>query len=102
MVQAPSAAELDAAGELLRAIANPLRLAILLQLGEQSRCVHDLVAALNAPQPLVSQHLRVLRGAHLVTGRRQGKEVLYSLADEHVSHIANDAVRHILERKHIR
>ena len=47
---------LDAAGELLRALAAPVRIAIVLQLRESQRCVHELVDALGVPQPLVSQH----------------------------------------------
>ena len=52
---------LDTAGDLLRALAAPVRIALLLQLRESSRCVHELVDALEVPQPLVSQHLRILR-----------------------------------------
>src|ERR1700744_5407742 len=48
---------LDAAGELLRALAAPVRIAIVLQLRESHRCVHELVDALGVPQPLVSPHL---------------------------------------------
>ena len=49
-------------------------------------------------QPLVSQHLRNLRAAGLVSVRRSGREAHYEVADEHVSHIVDDAVRHALER----
>ena len=49
---------------------------------------------LDAPQPLVSQHLRVLRAAGVVTGARRGREIEYSLTDEHVAHIVADAVSH--------
>ena len=45
-------------------------------------------------QPLVSQHLRVLRGAGVVRTRRRGREIAYSLTDQHLAHIAIDAVRH--------
>ena len=48
-------------------------------------------------QSLVSQNLRVLRTMGLVTGVRRGKETVYSLADDHVSHIARDAVNHWTE-----
>jgi DNA-binding transcriptional ArsR family regulator len=85
------------AGELLRALAAPLRIAIVVELDVAPRCVHELVDALDAPQPLVSQHLRVLRSAGVVTGERRGREVVYSLADAHVAHIVNDAVTHARE-----
>ncbi|HEV2087056.1 MAG TPA: metalloregulator ArsR/SmtB family transcription factor [Cryptosporangiaceae bacterium] len=88
-----------AAGELLRALAAPMRIAIVLQLDGGPRCVHELVDALDAPQPLVSQHLRVLRAAGVVTAQRRGREVAYSLADHHVAHIVGDAVSHASEER---
>jgi DNA-binding transcriptional ArsR family regulator len=85
---------LDAAGELLRALAAPVRIAIVLQLRESQRCVHELVDALGVPQPLVSQHLKILKAAGVVAGERSGREVLYRLADHHLAHIVVDAVAH--------
>lgn len=87
----------EGAGELLRALAAPLRIAIVTELGTGPRCVHELVDALHAPQPLVSQHLRVLRGAGVVRGQRRGREIAYSLTDEHIAHIVADAVSHARE-----
>jgi DNA-binding transcriptional ArsR family regulator len=84
----------EAAGELLRALAAPVRVAIVTELATGERCVHELVDALGAAQPLVSQHLRVLRGAGLVRGSRRGREIAYTLVDEHVAHIVADAVSH--------
>jgi DNA-binding transcriptional ArsR family regulator len=95
---APPAREiLDAAGELLRALAAPVRIAIVLQLRESQRCVHELVDALGVPQPLVSQHLKILKAAGVVSGERSGREVLYRLADHHLAHIVVDAVDHASE-----
>ncbi|ALE72800.1 transcriptional regulator, ArsR family [Pseudonocardia sp. Ae168_Ps1] len=88
---------LAAAGDLLRALAAPVRIAIVLQLLEHSRCVHDLVDALGVAQPLISQHLRVLKSAGVVEGERKGREVLYSLVDDHLAHIVVDAVAHVEE-----
>jgi len=90
---------LEAAGELLRALAAPVRIAIVLQLRESQRCVHELVDALGVPQPLVSQHLKILKAASVVTGERSGREVLYRLADHHLAHIVIDAVAHAGEDK---
>lgn len=82
------------AGELLRALSAPIRLAIVSALADGERCVHELVELLGAPQPLVSQHLRVLRGAGVVRGSRRGREIGYTLVDEHIAHIVADAVSH--------
>lgn len=87
-------AALTAAGELLRALGAPHRLAIVLELAEGPRCVHELVERLGTSQSLTSQHLRVLRNTGLVVGTRRGKETAYALADEHVAHIARDALTH--------
>jgi ArsR family transcriptional regulator len=88
---------LVAAGDLLRALAAPVRIAIVLELLAGSRCVHDLVDAIGVAQPLVSQHLRILKAAGVVHGERQGREVVYSLVDDHLAHIVVDAVAHAEE-----
>jgi DNA-binding transcriptional ArsR family regulator len=88
---------LDTAGDLLRALAAPVRIAIVLQLRESSRCVHELVDALAVPQPLVSQHLRILKSAGVVAGERSGREVMYRLVDHHLAEIVLAAVTHAAE-----
>ena len=88
---------LVAAGDLLRALAAPVRIAIVLQLRESECCVHELVQALAVAQPLISQHLRVLKSAGVVHGERHGREVVYRLADEHLAHIVIDTVAHVEE-----
>jgi len=85
---------LDTAGDLLRALAAPVRIAIVLELRESSRCVHELVDVLMVPQPLVSQHLRILKAAGVVAGERTGREVRYRLVDDHLAEIVLAAVAH--------
>jgi ArsR family transcriptional regulator, zinc-responsive transcriptional repressor len=100
-VSSPPAAiaAFEAAGELLRALAAPVRIAIVVRLGAGPQCVHDLVESTGAPQPLISQHLRVLRGAGVVRGVRRGREIAYSLTDEHIGHIVADAISHAREAR---
>jgi ArsR family transcriptional regulator len=93
-------ADLLDACDLLRALGTPHRLAIVLELAEGPRCVHELVGGLAISQSLASQHLRVLRSAGLVTAARRGKETVYRLADDHVAHIARDALTHGSEPGH--
>lgn len=93
----PDGSTLAAAGELLRALAAPVRIAVVLQLRSSPRCVHELVDALAVTQPLISQHLRVLKGAGVVRGERRGREVVYRLVDDHLAHIVADAVEHAEE-----
>ncbi|KZO57934.1 MULTISPECIES: ArsR/SmtB family transcription factor [Dietzia] len=88
----------SAAGELLRALSAPLRIAIVLQLREGPRCVHELVDALGVAQPLVSQHLRVLKSSGVVSSHRQGREMRYELLDGHMLNIVEAAVGHAGEQ----
>jgi DNA-binding transcriptional ArsR family regulator len=98
MTEAPAADQpLEAASELLRALASPVRLGIVRELASGGRRVHELVDALGVSQPLVSQHLRVLRTSRIVTARRQAREIEYTLTDDHVAHIVLDAIRHAAE-----
>jgi ArsR family transcriptional regulator, zinc-responsive transcriptional repressor len=98
--QPADASAFAAAAALLRTLGNEHRLAIVLLIRDAPRCVHELVDALSLSQPLVSQHLRVLRSSGLVQGERRGREIAYSLADDHVAHIVGDAVVHATERNH--
>ncbi|MGO8824776.1 MAG: ArsR/SmtB family transcription factor [Acidimicrobiales bacterium] len=86
-----------AAGDLLRVLSAPARLAIVVELANEPLQVNELVDRLELSQPLVSQHLRILRGARLVAVERRGREATYSLADQHVAHIVADAIQHSRE-----
>ncbi|MFE9765008.1 ArsR/SmtB family transcription factor [Streptomyces sp. NPDC005808] len=88
---------LQAASDLLKALASPVRVGIVRELSGGGKYVHELVAALEVSQPLVSQHLRVLRTSRIVKARRQAREIQYELTDEHVAHIVLDAIRHAQE-----
>jgi DNA-binding transcriptional ArsR family regulator len=98
-VQTLQGRRLDQASELLKTLAAPVRLALLVVLGSGPRCVRELVDALGVSQPLVSQHLRVLRAAQLVAAERHGREVVYRLLDDHVSDIVEAAIRHSEEER---
>src|ERR671916_634836 len=89
---------LAGAAELFKVLGAQVRLAIVVELAKAPRSVQQLADALEVRQPLVSQHLRVLRSARLVTVERRDRQRLYRLADEHVRHIVADALQHA--RKH--
>jgi DNA-binding transcriptional ArsR family regulator len=74
-----SAPDLDAAAELLKALAHTTRLAILIALVDGERSVGDLERASGIAQPALSQQLAVLRGASLVGTRREAKQVFYRI-----------------------
>ncbi|MGJ7440683.1 ArsR/SmtB family transcription factor [Aquipuribacter sp. MA13-6] len=94
MSQANVLEEYEDVSELFRALSSPVRIALVSLLTDGEMCVHELVDSLGLPQPLVSQHLRILRDADLVTRTRRGREVAYVLSDEHVAHIVSDARSH--------
>lgn len=87
----------DAVSALFSALASPVRCALIHRLTEGPASVGELVERLELSQPLVSQHLRILRGAGLVRSVRTGRAVTYSLVDEHVSHVFLDALEHAEE-----
>ena len=104
MVETKTSDSLSRAVDLLKALASPIRLATVVELCEGPRCVHELQESLETAgrtvsQPLLSQHLKVLREAGLVTTTRRGTEITYQLADAHVGHIVNDAIRHSQEEQ---
>lgn len=92
-----SSADHTAASDLLRSLAAPARVAIVLALRERAMCVHELVDALHLNQPQVSQHLKVLKNSGVVVGNRRGREVEYTLVDDHIAHIVGDALTHATE-----
>ena len=74
----PTILELHA--RVCKTMGHPLRLALVNALREGERSVSDLAAAIDAPQPLASQHLAVLRNQGLLHNRRNGSEVYYAIA----------------------
>jgi DNA-binding transcriptional ArsR family regulator len=87
---------------LLKALANSVRLMVVVELGDGPRCVHELLDAVRLggrelSQPLLSQHLKVMREAGLVSTTRRGQEIAYELVDSHVRSIALDAIAHARE-----
>lgn len=68
------------AGALLKAMANPERLLLLCQLSQGERSVGELERLLGIRQPTLSQQLGVLRDEALVATRRDGKQIIYSVA----------------------
>lgn len=85
------------AAELFKVFGDSTRTNILSALMESELCVCDLSELLNMTVSAVSHQLRILRHSKLVKSRRSGKEVFYSLADDHVRGIFALAMEHIKE-----
>ncbi len=89
--------EINEIADLFKAFADSTRVKILLSLFDGERSVGDIVNEVGATQTAVSHQLRALKNSHLVKGRREGKNIFYSLDDEHVKIIINSAIEHVEE-----
>ncbi len=78
--------KLDSAAEIMRALAHPLRLSIIEFIDKNKVInVNKIYNTLNLEQSITSQHLKILRNAGIVTTRRDGKFIYYSLSYETIS-----------------
>jgi len=78
----------------LQALATPSRLLILAHLQNGPSTVGDLTVAVGMEQSAVSHQLRLLRNLGLVEGERQGRHIVYSLYDNHVAELIEQAIYH--------
>ena len=78
-----------------KALGEPSRMKILLALAEGEMCVYHIAEAVEGQQSAVSHQLRILRDSHIIKSRRDGKNILYSLADEHVAKIIEMSREHL-------
>jgi len=83
--------------DLFRIFADSTRIKILYVLFESEMCVYDIAQLLNMTQSAISHQLRALKQSKLVKYRREGKTILYSLADGHVRTIIDQGMEHIGE-----
>ncbi len=83
--------------ELFKVFGDSTRVRILIALFESELCVCDISEALGMTQSAVSHQLQILRTNKLVKSRREGKQMYYSLDDEHVVTIIAQGLSHILE-----
>ncbi len=83
--------------ELFKVFGDSTRIRILYALFEAEMCVGDIALLLGLSQTAVSHQLRVLKINKLVKGRKEGKIVFYSLADDHVRRIIDQGMEHIAE-----
>ena len=93
----PEKETLEQIAELFKAFGDPTRVQILSLLQQQERCVGDIAEAVQISQSAISHQLRILKQMHLIKFRREGKNILYSLADDHVKTILQMGLEHVLE-----
>ncbi|MBK7381069.1 MAG: helix-turn-helix transcriptional regulator [Ignavibacteriales bacterium] len=83
--------------ETFKSLSDFRRLKILLSLAEDELCVCDIAALTGVSVSAISHQLRLLKNYRLVKHRKEGKMVYYSLDDEHISKIVNEATKHCKE-----
>ena len=88
----------EKAAQLFKAVADPERLKLLTILYQSEACVSEL--ATKDQMSTVSQRLKILKNENLVKTRREGKHIIYSLADDHVYSLVKNALEHVKERHH--
>ncbi len=95
----PSDETLYELANLFKMFGDPTRAKILSCLQIKDLYVGEIAEAIGMSDSAVSHHLRVLRGAKLVKGTKEGKEVKYSLDDDHVTKIMEYGLTHVNEGK---
>lgn len=83
--------------ELFKVFGDSTRIKILYALIESELCVGDLAGLLKASTSAVSHQLKILKDSKLVRFRREGKNIFYTLDDDHVRNILNMGMEHIEE-----
>ena len=83
--------------DLFKVFSDTTRIKILFSLMAGELCVADIAQSIGATQSAVSHQLRILKAARLVRFQRDGKNVLYSLADDHVYTMLSQGMTHICE-----
>lgn len=86
--------------ELYKVFSDSTRVKIMYVLDLSELCVCDIAKILNMSPSAISHQLRVLKQSDLVKYRKSGKEVYYSLKDDHVKQLLNQGMNHINEGQH--
>ena len=81
--------------ETFRVLGDLSRVRILMTLVGEELCVRDIASGLELTDSAVSHQLRILRNSRLVKFRKDGKNVLYSISDEHVATIFREGLEHV-------
>ncbi|MBE5950813.1 MAG: winged helix-turn-helix transcriptional regulator [Lachnospiraceae bacterium] len=97
MENIPAEQQFFLAADVFSLLCDSTRLRILWLLCHTEECVSDIAAAVNMSSPAVSHHLRTLKQSGLITSRRAGKEVLYTLAGTKEAGLVHNMIDDIFE-----
>lgn len=85
--------------DLFKIFGDTTRMKILFSLFEQELCVCEITELLGMTQSAISHQLKVLKDAQLIANRREGKTIIYFLADDHVRSIIGQGFEHLTEEE---
>ena len=91
----PERGELDQLSSLFKILGDRTRIAILQTLDQNEMCVCDLANALNMTKSSISHQLATLSEAHIIKSRRAGKEIYYTMDDDHITKLYELGLAHI-------
>jgi len=94
---AANEADIAELADIFRLLGDATRLRVVLTCLAGPTAVGDIAGKLDLSSSLVSHHLRLLRAARLVRAERQGKQVFYAAADQHISGVLADMLDHLAE-----
>ena len=97
MQDIPEKQTIDRIADLFKGFADPTRVHILSLLAVEELCVTEIAEKVELSQSAISHQLRILKQMQLIKFRREGKNILYSLADDHVKTILQMGLEHVLE-----
>ena len=89
--------ELYDLAELFKVFGDSTRIRILFALFDEERCVTDIATSLQITQSAISHQLKILKQSKLIKSRRDGKQIYYALADDHVRSIIGQGLEHVEE-----
>lgn len=93
----PVSQDINYLSKTFKALGDATRLQIVLALSHEELCVCDLATVVNISISAISHQLRILKGMKIVSFRKSGKMVYYSLDDNHIKNLVNQAMTHITE-----
>lgn len=95
--QMPDCDTLYELADLFKVFGDSTRIRILFALFEKEMCVYDIAESLEMTQSAISHQLKVLKQSKLIGNRREGKQMIYFLADDHVRTIIKMGIEHVEE-----
>ena len=89
--------DIDILSDLFKIFGDSTRLRIMHTLMDEALCVQEIADRLNMTQSAISHQLKNLKTSHLIKSERNGKQIIYSLDDDHVRSIISMGLEHISE-----